>query len=52
MENSYLGEALKCFEEKDYKKALILFLEISDKEMIAQYYIGAIYRMGLVLRNI
>lgn len=51
MDYNNLGEALKCFEEKDYKKALKLFMEITNEDMIAQYHIGVIYRLGLGVQD-
>ncbi|MFA5381381.1 MAG: tetratricopeptide repeat protein [Candidatus Izemoplasmatales bacterium] len=51
MNDELLKTAVKCFEEKDYKNALILFLEIANEDMLAKYYLGAIYRLGLGVQD-
>ena len=47
MESKILNVALEQFEAKNYKHAMILFLSIANENVIAQYYLGAIYRLGL-----
>ncbi len=47
MDNKVLNEAVEQLNKKNYHEARILFLSISDENLKAQYYLGAIYRMGL-----
>ena len=47
MSDELLSKATKLFEEKEYLTAKSLFLRLGKENAIAQYYLGAIYRMGL-----
>lgn len=47
MSDNLFSEAQALFERKEYHSARILFLSIASEDMNAQYYLGAIYRMGL-----
>ena len=51
MKNEMLSKALKLFEEKSFIKARDIFLDIADENVIALYYLGAIYRMGLGIQD-
>jgi len=51
MSNDSLTKAIGYFNEKNYEKALSLFLELSESDQVAQYYLGAIYRMGLGIKE-
>ena len=51
MNQKILNEALENFEARNYMKAKNLFLSISNENTTAQYYLGAIYRMGLGVRD-
>jgi len=51
MNQKILNEALEHFEARNYMKAKNLFLNISNENVTAQYYLGAIYRMGLGVKD-
>ncbi|MGD9761864.1 MAG: tetratricopeptide repeat protein [Candidatus Izemoplasmatales bacterium] len=47
MSDELLKKAIELFEDKEYLAAKSLFLSLENENAIAQYYLGAIYRMGL-----
>lgn len=47
MKNEIFAKAIQLYEEKNYAQARNLFLSIAEKDVVAQYYLGSIYRMGL-----
>jgi len=51
MNDEVFSEAIKRFENKDYDKAITLFKSIADNHMLAMYYLGAMYRMGLGVKE-
>lgn len=51
MRNKVLTQAMQLYEKKNFIEARNLFLSIADTNIIAQYYLGAIYRMGLGIRD-
>lgn len=51
MGNKVLTQAMQLYEKKNFIEARNLFLSIADTNIIAQYYLGAIYRMGLGIRD-
>lgn len=48
--NIKLDNAIKLFEDNEYEQAKNQFLTIDDNQ-ISQYYLGAIYRMGLGVKD-
>lgn len=51
MRNNVLSKAIQLYEGKNYTEARKLFLSIAEENVTAQYYLGAIYRMGLGIRD-
>ena len=51
MSNESLNIAIELFEDKEYLTAKSLFLNLAKENVTAQYYLGAIYRMGLTGRE-
>ena len=51
MKNNVLSKAIQLYEGKNYTEARNLFLSIAEENVTAQYYLGAIYRMGLGIRD-
>ena len=51
MRNNVLSKAIQLYEGKNYTEARKLFLSIAEENVMAQYYLGAIYRMGLGIRD-
>ena len=51
MNDEVFSEAIKRFECKDYEKAIFLFRSIADNHVLAMYYLGAMYRMGLGVKE-
>lgn len=51
MSNMVLNKAIKFFDAKRYGDAKEIFLSLANKNTTAQYYLGAIYRMGLGTRD-
>ena len=51
MNQNVLNEAIKRFECSDYEKAIYLFKSIADDHVLAMYYLGSMYRMGLGVKE-
>lgn len=51
MGNETFNKALEQFNQQNYRKAKDLLISISNNNATAQYYLGAIYRMGLGVRD-
>lgn len=51
MKNEALLKAIAYYEKEEYVKAIAILSGISNESMVAQYYLGAIYRMGLGVKD-
>ena len=51
MVNEKFSEAIKRFECEDYEKAIGLFKSITEKHVLSMYYLGAMYRIGLGVKE-